>query len=56
MLVKNMIENVDWIFLNIADQQFLIKTVLNMHHKCSQANIAHNSVNRSENEQCTRTN
>ena len=44
--VKNMVENVDWIFLKMADQSFLVKLVLIMHNKCSQAHIAHNSVNR----------
>ena len=36
----------------MADQSFLVKIVLNMHHKCSQSDNAHNSVNRSHKEQC----
>ena len=44
MLGKNIVENVDLIFLNIADQSFLVKKVLNMHHKCLQADIAHNKM------------
>ena len=35
----------------MADQSFLVKIVLNMHHECSQADVAQNSVNRSHNEQ-----
>ena len=51
--VKNTVENVDRFFLYMADQFFLVKIVLKMHHKCPQADIAHNPVNRSHNEQRT---
>ena len=54
MQIKNSIENVDYIFLKMADQSFLAKIVLNMLHE-SQADITHNSVNRSHNEQLPRT-
>ena len=36
--------NVDNFFLNMADQSYLVKSVLIMHHECSQADIAHNSA------------
>ena len=65
----NALENVDWIFLKVADQSNLVKIVLIklsylskivlivlMHNKCSQADIAHNSFNLSNNEQRTRRN
>ena len=39
------------IFQKIANQSYLLKIFLIMHHKCAQADIAHNSVNRSNNEQ-----
>ena len=45
--VKNRVENVDWIFPNTADQSYLDKIVIIMHNKCSQADIANKSVNRS---------
>ena len=54
--VKNTIENVDWIFLKTGDQSYLAKIVLIMHNKCSQADLAQNSVNLSHAEQRTRTN
>ena len=38
----------------MADQSYLVKIVLIMHNKCSHADIAHNSVNRSDAKQCTR--
>ena len=40
--VKNMLENVDWNNLMMADKSYLVKIVLIMHNKCSQADIAHN--------------
>ena len=40
----------------MADQSYLVKIVLIMHHKSLQADIAPNSVNRSNNEQRNRTN
>ena len=54
--VKNNVENLDWFFLNKAEASFLVKLVLIMRRKCSQAYIAHNSVNRSHNEQRFGTN
>ena len=54
--VKNTVENVVWIFLKMTDQLYLIKYVLIMHNKCSQADIAHNYDNCSHNEQRTLTN
>ena len=51
--IKNTVQNVDWIFLKMADQSYFVKIVLIVHHKSSQADIAHNSVNRSNNEQRT---
>ena len=54
--VENTVEKVYWIFLKTADQSYLVKIFLIMHNKCSQAYIAHNSVNRSHAEQCARTN
>ena len=45
--VKNTVENVDWIFLTTTNQSYLVKIVLIMYNKCSQADIAHNFVNRS---------
>ena len=51
--IKNTVENLDWIFLKMADQSFLVKIVLIMHNKCSQADIAHNYVYFSEAEQRT---
>ena len=56
MRVKNTVENVNRLFLKIADQSYLVKIVLIERNKCSQADIAHNSVNRSHPEQRTRTN
>ena len=52
--IKNTLKNVNWIFLKIADQSDLVKITLISNS--SQAEIAHNSVSRSHNEQCTRTN
>ena len=43
-LVKNTVEYVDHIYQMMADQSYLVKLVLIKHNKCSQANIAHNSV------------
>ena len=40
----------------MADQSYLVKIVLIIHNKCSQADIAHNTVNRSKAEQHTQTN
>ena len=54
--VKNVVEDVKFIFLKTADQSYLVKLVLIMHNKCSQADIAHNSVNHSHAVQRTRTN
>ena len=56
MRIKNAVENVDWIFLKMAEQSYFVKIVLIIHNKRSQADIAHNSLNRSNNEQPTRTN
>ena len=56
MRVKNPVENVDRIFMKTADQSYLVKTVLIMHNKYPQADIAHNYVNRSHPEQHTQTN
>ena len=53
---KNTVEIVDTMFLKMEDQSSLVKIVLITHHKYSQADIAHNSVNRSHAEQRTRTN
>ena len=53
MRIKNTVMQ---IFMKIADQSYLVKIVLILHHKCSQADIAHNSVNRSHSEQCSGTN
>ena len=55
MRVKNTVENLDLIFLNMADESYFVKIVLIIHHKCSQTDTAHNSVNRSDNEQRTLT-
>ena len=49
--VKYTAENVDWIFIKTADQSYLGKGVLIMYNKCSQADIAPNSVNRSNEDQ-----
>ena len=40
----------------MSDRSYLVKIVFIMHNKCSQADIAHNTVNRSKAEQHTRTN
>ena len=56
MRIKNTAENVDWISPKMADQSHLVKIVVIMHNKCSQADTAHNSVKRSHNEQRTQTN
>ena len=56
MRIKNTVENIDLIFPQMADQSYLAKIVLIVHNKCSQADIAHNYVNRSKAEQRTRTN
>ena len=40
----------------MADQSYLVKINLIRHNKCSQSDIAHNSVNCSKNKQCTQTN
>ena len=58
MGIKNLVENVDWIFLKTTDQPYciLVKIVLIMHNKYSQAYIAHNSVYHSYPEQHTRKN
>ena len=45
MQVKITIENIDWIFLKIADLSYLVKIVLIMHNNCLQADIVHNPVN-----------
>ena len=37
--VKNMVENVVWIFLKTADQSYLVKIVLIVHNKCSQTDM-----------------
>ena len=42
--------------MNTADETFLVKIVLNIQHKCSQADIANNSINRSHTEERARTN
>ena len=52
MTIKKL-ENVDWIFLDVADQSYLVKIVIIVQNKCSQADMRHNSVNRSHNEQLT---
>ena len=31
MRIKNTVENVDWIFLKMADQSYLVKIILIMH-------------------------
>ena len=54
--VKNTVENVDWIFPKTVDQSDLVKIVLIVHNKCSQADIAQNFVNRSHAEQHVRIN
>ena len=54
--IKNAVKNVDRIFLKMADQLYLDKIVLIMLNECSKANITHNSVNHSNNEQHTQTN
>ena len=46
MRIQNSVENVDWIFLKMADQSYLVNIVLIMHNKCSQADIAHKSKSR----------
>ena len=43
--VENTVENEDWVFPKMVDQSYLVKIVLIMLNKCSQADIAHNSVN-----------
>ena len=53
--VKNTVENVDRIFLKTEDESYLIKIVLIMHNKCSEADTSHNSVTRSHAEQRTQT-
>ena len=40
----------------MAEQSYFVKIVLIMHNKCSQADIAHNYVNRSKAEQRSRIN
>ena len=55
ILVKNKVENTDWIFPLTADPSYLVRIVLIMHIKCSQADIAHNYVNRKHPEQHIRT-
>ena len=54
--VKNTVENVNFIILQMADKPYLVKIVLIMHNKCSLTDIAHNSANHSHAEQRTRTN
>ena len=54
--IKNTVENVYWIFLKTTDKSYLVKFVLIMHNKSSQADIAHNPVIRCLAEQRTRTN
>ena len=54
--VKNAVENIDSILMNIAGQSHLVKIIVILHNKCSLADIAHNSCNRSHPEQHTRTN
>ena len=39
MRIKNTVENVDWIFIKMADQLYLVKIVLIMHNKCSKADF-----------------
>ena len=56
MRIKKTVQNVDLIFLKMADQSYLVKIVIIMHNKCSQADIVHKSVNRSNNEQRTGSN
>ena len=56
MWAENTVENVVWIFPKTADESYLVKIGLIMHHKSLQTDIAHNSVNRSRAEQYTRTN
>ena len=43
-------------FLYMADQSYLVKIVIIMHNKCSQADLALSYVNRSKAELRTRTN
>ena len=54
--VKNIVENVDWILLKLADLPYLAKIVLLIHSNCPQADIPHNSTNRFHAKQRTRTN
>ena len=54
--VKNTVEYADFIFQKMAHQSYFVKIVLIMHNKCSPANIAHNSVNRSHHERHSQTN
>ena len=49
--IKNTVGNLDCIFPKTSDQSYLVKIVLIMHNKCSQADITHNSVNCSHAEQ-----
>ena len=56
MRIKNTVENVDSIFLQVVDQSYLVKIVLIINNKCSQSGIAHVYANRSKAEQRTRTN
>ena len=42
-----------WIFPLAVDQSYFVKIVIIMHNKCSQADIAHNCVNRSHTEHHT---
>ena len=44
MWIKNTVEHVDWIFLNIPDQSNLVKFVFILHNKCLQADIAHKQL------------
>ena len=54
--VKNMVENIYWTFLKTAVQSYLVKIFLIRHNKCSQTDIAHNSVYCPHAEHRTQTN
>ena len=56
MRAKNTVDNLDRIFPKMADHSYLVKIVLIIHHKCSQADITYNSVIRAHTEQWSRTN
>ena len=57
MRIKNIVKNVDWIFLKMTDQSYFANIVLIMRNKCSLADIIdRNCVNLSKALQRTRTN